>query len=205
MKLLVVAGALCVCAAVPSAAEVRFGGGGHSGISISSFGKAAGELYGIGFGGGVHADLQLLRPLVIRLSADYYLFPSDKSRLKDRFTVSDPFGRPVDFQVEGLNTSTIGITLNGIGRLPVSPTVTPYGLIGFGLHTTSASDLKITSGGRELLNSKSQSETDFGLAFGAGSEFRLGRTTLFVDVRYTLIFASGETIGHFPITLGISF
>lgn len=206
-KLLVIL-ALLVASFSVSPAQFSFSGGPHGGLTFSSFPQGVKDFYGIGFGGGAHADLNIASFLTTRLNFDYNTFPSDKTKLKTQFSVTDPNGNPTNnFDVTGGNVSIIGISLNGIGKIPTHSSVTPYGMIGFGLHILNQSELKVTAGGNTLLTIPSpSSDTNFGMNFGAGVEFGLGyRTKLFVDVKYVLIFTQNANSSHLPVTVGFSF
>ncbi len=186
-------------------ADVRFGGGAHGGLSFSSFPDPIGEFYGMGFGGGVHGDLKIIEPLAVRVNLDYNRFGSDKTKLMNQFSVTDPQGNPVPFEVAGLDATMFGVTANIIGKIPTGSAVRPYGIAGFGIHVLSASDLKITSGGQTLLDQPSgDATTNFGVNFGAGTEFLLGSTTLFIEAKYVLVFTDNSS-AHIPITFGVSF
>lgn len=187
--------------------QVRFGGGAHGGLSLAAFGSAVSDFYGLGFGGGVHGDVRIIEPLTIRVNADYYSFPSNKDKLKGQFTVTDPNGNPAEFQVLGANRSIVTIGANAVGKIPTRSTITPYGLIGFGLNIGSASDLEIESGGQTIFKQTApSSDTRFGLNFGAGSEFGIGSSSrLFFEVKYVVIFAPEQSIGYVPFTFGMTF
>jgi opacity protein-like surface antigen len=208
MKTSIIAIALLIASASASFAQVSFGGGAHSGITFTSFPQAANQMYGIGFGGGVHGDLNILPALGFRFGFDYNTFPSDKTRLKGLFRVTDPNGNPTnDFTVEGANISNFGIMANVLGKIPTGSSVRPYGIVGFGLQILNMSDVNVISNGQTLLTqSGGNSSTNFGLNFGAGVEFGLGRrTNLFIDAKYSLIFTSGGSSSLIPVTLGVSF
>jgi opacity protein-like surface antigen len=198
--------ALCITIGVLSAsAEVRFGGGAHAGLSFSSFPSQVSEFYGMGFGGGLHGDLRIIEPLALRLNVDYNRFGSDKTKLEGQFSVTDPLGNPVPFEVDGLDVTAFSITANAIGMIPTGSAVRPYGIVGLGLHFLSTSNLKITASGQTLLDQSSEGSTEFGLNFGAGTEFLLGSTRLFVEAKYVLILTEGSSTAHIPVTVGVSF
>lgn len=201
MKKLAVLALLLMMAAASSNAKIRFGGGVHGGLSSVSFPQPLNEFYGLGFGGGVNADIDVIRYLTLRLNVDYNSFPSDKDRWKDRIAN----GAPLNFTVEGANLSIIGITANAVGKIPTGSAVIPYGVFGLGLHIGSGSDLRVVSGGRTVLTAPVESTTNFGLNFGAGSEFLVGFSKLFIEAKYVLIFNGGGNIGHIPVTFGMVF
>lgn len=191
-----------------SVSQVSFGGGAHSNLAFSSFAKPLNEIYGIGFGGGAHGDLNILPQLAVRLSFDYTMFPSDKTRLKQGWIVTDRNGNRTDnFNIEGLNVTAIGIMTNVIGKIPTGSSVVPYGVFGIGLHILSASDLRVVLDGQTLAERRApDNSTNFGMNFGAGVEFGLSRRTkLFFDAKYSLVFTSGTSTSYIPLTFGVSF
>ena len=92
---------------------------------------------------------------------------------------------------------------------PESTVILPEanGLLGFGMHIASVSDLKVSYQGQPVTvtgTSGLGSDTNFGMNFGAGSEFGLGNVKLYFEVEYVLIFSSGSSTGHIPITVGVT-
>jgi opacity protein-like surface antigen len=134
-----------VCTAVLSASgQVRFGAGVQGATSISSFAKPASDYFSLGYGGGVHVDVDLTPAIGLRLSGDYHAFSSQKDKLKSVFVVTDENGNPVDFSVSGGTISIVGVTLDGIGRIRTASAVTPYGLAGVGAQIGKSSDVSIS-------------------------------------------------------------
>jgi opacity protein-like surface antigen len=205
--LLTLAIALAVVFGTTSAhADVRFGGGAHTGLSFASFPEPANQFYGMGFGGGLNGDVTIIDALTLRLNLDYTRFSSDKEKVKGLFTVTDGLGNPLPFEASGLDATVLSATANAVGRITTGSVVQPYGILGFGLHVMSASNVKIVSGGQTLLDqSVGDSSTRFGLNVGAGTEFLVGPAKLFLEAKYTLIFTDGGTASNIPLTFGVSF
>lgn len=84
---------LLMMAAASSRAELHFGGGAHAGLAFSTFADPTSKYYGVGFGGGASAELNIMKYLGVRLDVDYHSFPSDKEELKH---TADPLGRLKD-------------------------------------------------------------------------------------------------------------
>jgi opacity protein-like surface antigen len=196
-------------------AQVTFGGGPHAGIALSAFPELVfpaaapntlSDVYGLGFVFGAHGDLGIVDFLTARLSFDYSLFSPDDDKFKEGYT--DGAGNPIpvsDFTTEGGSASFASITLNGLGRIPTGTTVTPYGLLGFGIHILSVSDIKtVYTPANQEFEYKSDSDTNFGINFGAGAEFDLGSVALFGEVKYVLIFTEEKSTGMIPIVVGIT-
>ncbi|MGB2960113.1 MAG: outer membrane beta-barrel protein [Bacteroidota bacterium] len=199
--------ALVLCLVVlsfqSSEALIKFGGGVQGGVSFSSFPEPLDEFYGTGFGGGAHANLQIMKFFTLRLNGDYFSFSADKDKLKQLFIAQVP-GLTQQASVTGGNASIIGITLDGIGRLPMGGPVTPYALAGLGFNFMSVSDIEVndpTAGSGKV---ETDSETEFGLNFGAGAEFRLAALTIYLEVKYVLIFTETNSTSHIPIMIGIT-
>jgi opacity protein-like surface antigen len=137
---------------------------------------------------------------------DYNVFSSNKSKLKDLIAQQNPQVQASSIDISGLNISIFGITLNGIGKLPTGSAFTPYGILGFGIHILGISDGTASANGQSTpISTGVANQTKFGLNFGAGSEFALGITKLFFEVKYVLIFTEGNSTGHVPILVGVSF
>jgi hypothetical protein len=208
MKTSIIAIALLIASASASFAQVSFGGGAHSSLAFTSFARPLNEIYGIGFGGGAHGDVNIIPALALRLSFDYNTFPSDKTKLKAGFVVTDGNGNVTNnYDLEGANITIFGITANAIGKIPTGASVKPYGILGFGLQISSQSDLRFLANGQAFQTLRgAESSTNFVLNFGAGVEFGLGRrTNLFIEGKYALILASGGSSSYVPITVGVSF
>lgn len=207
MKRLVLCAAVVLLTAQFAVGQVSFGGGGQLGISIAMFPDPLKDYYGMGLGFGGHADVNILKFLSVRLNVDYYTFGFDSKKLTDALAQQN--GIPAgDLTMEGLRANTIAITVNGLGKIPLRGIVTPYGIFGLGLNMMSASDPKVSLRGQDVTAQaglgKSESITKFGLNFGAGSEFQLGKIKLFFEVKYAIIFTEGKSTGHLPITFGVS-
>jgi len=198
MKRVLAVVALTIC--LTSGSWAGFGLGPHAGVTFSSFPKQISDFYGTGFGFGAHGELGILPFLGARLNVDYWSFSSDKTKLLNALAPSNPG----IMDVTGLNISTISIYVDGKGKIPLGA-VSPYGLLGIGMNFTSTSTLKGTINGQEVSGADVEGSTDFGMNFGAGADFAVGMITIFGEVRYVLIFSSGESTGHIPIVFGATF
>jgi len=217
MKRFVIIGTMAVLISCVSQAQIRFGGGVHGGIAFSSFPKDVKDYFGTGFDIGAHVDMSILKYLGLRLSADYYGIPSDKSKVGEllvkAFTVG---GQPADAAkttVSGYNSRDLAIYLNAIGRLSTGMMVTPYATLGFGVNILSASDMKVEYSGlgditQDLTNlgiiSKPETKTKMGMNAGAGAEFKLGILVLYAEFKYVLVFTEGGNTSLLPITIGVT-
>lgn len=208
MKRLVLCVALVLFTANLATSQVTFGGGGQLAISIGMFPVPLNDYYGMGLGFGGHADANILKYLTVRLNLDYYTFGFDTKKLADLIAQQSGLAAGT-VTMEGLRSNDFAITINGLGKIPLQGPVTPYGILGFGLNMMSASDPVVTYQGKDVTQQaglgKTESATKFGLNFGAGSEFQIGKIKLFFEVKYCIIFTEGKNTSHLPITFGASF
>jgi len=207
MKRLLLGIALLLIMTNLAVSQVSFGGGGQLGISIAMFPDPLKDYYGMGLGFGGHADANILKYLTARLNLDYYTFGFDNKKFSDLIAKNSGIA-PGEITMEGLRAGVFAITLNGIGKIPLRGVVTPYGILGFGINMISLSDPKVTYNGQDVTAQaglgKSESTTKFGLNFGAGSEFQLGKIKLFFEIKYAMIFTEGSNTNHLPITVGVT-
>jgi len=206
---ILVAGALLMSRA--NAQDVRFSFGPQAGIAISAFEDAWKDFYGMGYGGGVHADADIARFFSARLNVEYYSFASDKDKLKP--LVASGFGLTAS-DIASLSGGNIGafiVEMEAIGKIPTKSSVTPYALFGVGIHSLSLSDLSGSdkSGRSATLTAddvKFDGGTKFGLDFGIGCEINLNHSVaLTVEARYVLVFTANNNNAAMPITVGANF
>jgi opacity protein-like surface antigen len=185
-----------------SVAQMKFGVGPHVGISFSSFPKPANELYGMGFNFGAQGELEFTKNIGVRLGLDYGIFSSDKSKFG--FTNG---GQPVPTSdISGLGVGMFGLSVSGVGKLPLHGGFTPYGLLGFGLNFMSVSDLVVKVNGQDYTQLKGDSNTKFGIHFGAGAEYRVAKNVgVFGEFKFNLIFTEGSSTSTFPLMFGANF
>lgn len=161
------------------------------------------DIYGTGFGGGLHLDIDFL-VLGVRVSADYISFSPDNDRYREalsRLTGS----AASQFSVDGGQLSIISGNVNAKMSLLPLPVVSPYLTGGVGLARISTDETKIVFNGTPSSAYPSfSSETKTAVNLGAGIDLKLG-ITLFIEAKYTWIFTEGETSTYVPVTLGITF
>ncbi len=189
-----------------AAGPLKFGGGPHIGFSFSSFPDVVKDYYGTGFGFGAHGDMEIMKYVGVRLNVDYHMFGASTDKLAQLIAQQNNVN-PSDVKVDGLSAKVLGITVNGLGKIPTTSPVTPYGLFGFGIHNISVSDANVTYRGQPAGNVKvDMGETKFGINFGAGAEFGVTKlVTLFFDFKYVIVFTSDNSTKHMPLTVGATF
>lgn len=186
-----------------SLSQMKIGFGPHVGISFSSFPKPMNEVYGMGFNFGAQGELEFTKNIGLRLGLDYGSFSSDKTK----FPYTDGNGKAIpSSDITGLNVGIFGLTVSGVGKLPLKGGFTPYGLIGFGLNFIGASDLVVRVNGQDYPQIKGDSSTKFGLNFGVGGEYRVAKNIgIFGEFKVALIFTEGSSTTVLPLAFGANF
>lgn len=158
------------------------------------------EVYGAGFGGGAHLDIDLVI-LSLRVSGDYISFSPDNDKFLSLINGGNPGAN-----VTSLDGGTLSIISGHVnGKLPILPlpVLTPYITGGIGLARIGFSDVDVKSAnGSGTVTFDSETKTAVNL--GAGVDLKLG-VTLFLEARYTWILTEGETSTYIPVTLGMTF
>jgi opacity protein-like surface antigen len=213
MKHIVLLAAAVVVFTGVCSAQLKGGAGIHGGISISAFEEAIKDYYGLGYGFGAHGDLNINKYFGVRLNFDYHMFGLDSKKLIDQLAASNGVAAS-DLTLEGWTAKIMGITLNGIGKLPTGGPITPYALAGLGINVLSQSDPKLTYQGQDVTNQvfgSPESKTKFGINFGAGADFAASKTVnVGLDFRYVLIFSKDDATqaknnAHMPITVYVTY
>jgi len=216
MKRLICAVALCaLCAPGAMALGPSFGFGVHANFTSSSFpgpsvsgvNQQIGSAYGVGLGGGVHLDANLMI-VSFRLSADYIHYGIDQNKFRDSFGAAvAALGIPKDqIAVSGGGLGITAISLNGKMPLLPLPIISPYVTGGVGLAWLSRDEMKTSINGTPYSNtfpSSTQSgktQVDVGL----GVDLKIG-ISLFLEVKYAWIFTDVATSTYVPVTVGVTF
>jgi len=158
------------------------------------------EVYGFGYGGGVHLDITFVS-LSLRVSGDFTTFSPDEENYRNALAALGAGTVATDFSIEGGRVNIISANVNG--KLPVLPlpVVSPYVTGGVGLARISADAAEISFLG--MMTSSYPgfgSETKTSVNIGVGVDF----ASLFVEAKYMWIFTDGETSSYVPVSIGIS-
>lgn len=161
------------------------------------------DVYGTGFGGGVHLDVSFL-VFGLRLSGDYITFSPDQDKYRN--ALASLVGQAASqFSIDGGRVNIISVSANGKMDVLPLPIVSPYLTGGIGLARISADGTNIVFQGQPYNAYPSfSSETKTAVNLGAGIDLKLG-ITLFVEAKYTWIFTEGQTSTYVPVTLGVTF
>lgn len=210
MKRLALICSLLLVTSVAFAQVPAIGFGVHANITNANFpgpsingSDALKDVYGTGFGGGAHLDVNTMA-LSLRFSADLLKFSPDND--KYRAAVANYIGTAASqFSVDGGSITYWSITANA--KLPVLPLplISPYITGGIGLGIIDVGDATILQNGAQVKNIPGfSSETKTAFNLGAGVDLKIG-ITLFLEVRYTWVLTDPKTSTLVPVSLGITF
>lgn len=171
-----------------------------------------GDVYGGGFGGGAHVDLNIIPLINLKFSGDYMTFSPDLGKYGEVAAVlaanagKVPKGTPASlFNVDGGRFSVLAFSVNGKFGLGL-PLISPYATLGGGMATTSITDVHVQYQGQRMgVIPGLQGETKTTANIGIGADLNLIALKLYAEAKYVWIFTSGETTGYIPITVGVTF
>lgn len=164
------------------------------------------DAYGFGFGGGVHLDINLPVLLAVRVQGDFVTFSPDEGKYRDAVAAQFPgLFNPADLSIDGGRINILSAFVNGkLTPLPI-PVLKPYATGGVGIASLSVTDLTVKYQGNQAPVAGMGSDTNFSANLGVGADLDLYVVTIFLEVRYTWIFASGGTSTYVPVSLGVTF
>ena len=183
--------------------------GGLIGFGVQATGAALNvpeplkSVYGTGYGGGAHLDINLPMVFGIRVAADYTTYAPDNDKFR---TVLANLNNAVasDFEIDGGRFNIFSISANAKFGLP-TPVLSPYLTGGIGVASVSTSDLTIKYQGVPYTAAPgSSSATRTSLNIGAGVDLNL-ILTIYLEAKYTVIFTEGESSSFVPVSLGVTF
>jgi opacity protein-like surface antigen len=163
------------------------------------------EVYGLGYGGGIHFDVTFAI-LSLRVSGDYITLSPDNDKFQS-FIKTYLGGAAANVSVDGGQISVISGNANlKLTVLPL-PVVQPYITGGIGLGHVKADDVKITFNNVALpAQQLLKEETVMTLNGGAGVDLNFGETSVFAEVKVMAFFLEPKTSTFLPIgTVGITF
>ncbi len=183
--------------------HANFTSSNFPGPSVSGTNQQISSAYGAGWGGGVHADANLM-VFSFRLSADYIHYAIDESKFRDSFR---PFlGGIVDqLSINGGGLGIVSVSING--KMPVLPlpVITPYLTGGVGLAWLTRDQVTTSLPG--ITGATIPSATQGGktaVDVGLGVDVKIG-IKLFLEVKYAWIFTDVNTSTYVPVTIGVTF
>jgi opacity protein-like surface antigen len=163
------------------------------------------DIYGLGYGGGVHLDLKL--PILsFRVSADYISLSPNRDKyvtLLRKYAGNAASAISIDGGRIDIYAANINLKLEVV-PLPV---VSIYATGGVGLVRVSVSEAKVSFNGFPLTTFPAvASQTKPAANVGAGVDLSLGGLTLFGELKIDFIFTDPKTSTAIPFaTVGITF
>ncbi len=167
-------------------------------IDIGSLVK---DVYGLGYGGGIHFDLDM-GFVAFRLSGDYIMLSPDKAKYQ---SLLGPIGAQVT--VDGGRIDIYSGNLNlKLNILPL-PVLHIYVTGGAGFVDMKMNDATLSLGAIKLLSFKAfDTQTKPTLNAGAGVDIKLGPIALFAELKINFIMTEGKTSSEVPLaTVGLTF
>lgn len=203
-KLFLIASIVCMFSTATYAAGPIGFGIQATGANINLDGPAK-ELYGFGFGGGVHVDFNLPLLIAFRLQGDYIAFGLNEDKFKALLVNSNPGTIASQYTTDGGRMKILSVHANAkVNPFPI-PIISPYVTGGIGMASVSSSDLTIKHPTLTFNTiSGGNAETNFSANFGLGADLNLVVVKLYLEARYTWIFAKGATSTYIPVSLGVT-
>jgi hypothetical protein len=163
------------------------------------------DIYGIGYGGGLHLDVKLAI-LSFRVSGDYLTLSPDKAKyqaLAATYLGSLATGVGIDGGRIDVFAGSVDVKLN---LLPL-PIIGIYAIGGGGLVNLSVSKLTVTYNGQPVQTIPAvASQTKPAVNAGVGADISLGGLTLFGEVKLEWVFTDPNTTTQIPFaTVGLTF
>jgi hypothetical protein len=159
------------------------------------------EIYGLGYGGGAHFDVNL-GLIAFRLSGDYIMLSPDKSKYQSLFGAIGP-----QFTIDGGRIDIYSGNVNLKFNLIPLPVIHVYVTGGAGLVELKMNDASISFNGIKLATVKAfDTQTKPTLNAGAGVDLKLGPVALFAELKVNFIMTTGKTSSEVPLaTVGVTF
>jgi len=218
-KLIVLCATLLVCTSFAQAQGIGFGVQGDvinftlGGINASTVSVSTGDLtsdlkniYGLGIGGGIHLDMDLVL-IGFRVSGDYLSISPDRSKYQSLLATYIGNTAAAAVKVEGGRIDIYSVNVNGKFKILPLPIVSVYITGGVGLVRVSVAATKVTFNNFPLANfPAAESQTKPSVNAGVGADLSLGGLTLFGELKVDWIFTDPKTSTAIPFgTVGITF
>ncbi len=162
------------------------------------------DVYGSGYGGGIHVDLHFVPMLRVRGTADYLSFSADANKYST-VLANQANALASSFSVDGGRVGILAFAVNGKYNFPL-PFVSPYVTAGLGTASVSVSDITVKYNGVPFTGVPSTGSGTRALwNIGAGVDLDVLMVPLYVEVRYTWLSSQGgQTISYVPVSVGVT-
>jgi opacity protein-like surface antigen len=159
------------------------------------------DIYGLGYGGGIHFDVNL-GLLAFRVSGDYVMLSPDKSKYQTLLGALGP-----QFSVDGGRIDIYSGNVNLKFSILPLPVIHVYVTGGAGIVDLKMNDATLSFNGVKVYTLKAfDSQTKPTVNGGAGVDLKLGGLTLFAELKVNFIMTEGKTSSEVPLaTVGLTF
>ena len=159
------------------------------------------DIYGLGYGGGIHFDVNL-GLIAFRVSGDYIMLSPDKAKYQ---SLLGPIGSSV--LVDGGRIDIYSGNVNLKFNILPLPVIHVYVTGGAGLVDIKMNDATLSLGTIKLATVKAfDTQTKPTLNAGAGVDIKLGPLSLFAELKVNFIMTEGKTSSEVPLaTVGLTF
>jgi opacity protein-like surface antigen len=159
------------------------------------------QIYGLGYGGGIHFDVDL-GLLAFRLSGDYIMLSPDKQKYQ---SLLGALG--LNFTVDGGRIDIYSGNVNLKFNVLPLPVVHVYLTGGAGVVQLKMNDASLLLNGVKLATVKAfDTQTKPTVNAGAGVDIKLGKLALFAELKVNFILTEGKTSSEVPLaTVGLTF
>ena len=159
------------------------------------------QIYGIGYGGGIHLDYDL-GFLAFRVQGDYISLSPDKQKYQ---SLLGTLG--FQFLVDGGKIEIWQANANAKFNIFPLPVVHIYLTGGAGVVQLHMNDASLSFNGLPLTTIKGiPTQTKPTLNAGAGVDFKLGKIALFAELKVNYILTEGKSSSEVPLaTVGLTF
>jgi hypothetical protein len=180
-----------VTASIASAQSVKFGFQGN--VADVSVYKPLNDVYGMGYGGGIHLDVKFIL-FSFRASGDFLTFAPDVNKYKN--AAAQLLGASAaGIAVDGGRINVVSGNINGKITLLPLPLISGYLTGGVGMVNVSFSEAKVTLNGNPVVKVPAvKGETKPAVNAGIGADLDLGDLSLFAELKYVVIFTQGGEI-----------
>lgn len=168
------------------------------------------DVYGMGYGGGVHLDFSL-GIFSLRVSGDYVTLTPDNEKFQT-FLAQFVGASSTAFTVDGGRIEIIGGSANLKLVVFPLPVVKPYITGGIGISQVKAHETKVTYTPPAPLSPITtnvtliEKQNPWTLNGGVGVDLVFGGLSLYVEVKVTAFYLEGGTSTYLPISsLGLTF
>jgi opacity protein-like surface antigen len=204
MKRIVAVMVVIAVLSIAASAQVSLGWGVHGNYAQLDVGGTISSVYGNGWGGGAHLDVNLMM-ISLRFSGDYVTFSPDQDKYRNE--LAQLLGNAATgYTIDGGSVNILSVNANLKWSLLPIPVVSPYLTGGIGLAQLNTGDLTVKYNGSSVggfPKVEGQSKTAFNV--GAGVDLKLGGVALFAEAKYTWILTEGNSTKYIPISVGITF